>query len=318
MFGVGRGGVTIAPQDDKATRTATGVSTPLLYPNANTPNLIPSLTFGGIGSVSTPVNTSVFGTFDQRFLVWQTMDNITKVSGNHVFKAGFYFQSASNASNSQNHVQSDIDFTANTSNPLNTGYPFSNALLGVYTSYTQANTKINGNSLYHDLSWFVQDTWKILPRLTLDLGVRFSWYQPVYNSVGDASWFDPTKFDPAKAQRIYRPICVGAATCASGAAAYRAIDPALTAAATLDNTQPGFYVGKLVPNAGDPINGMALASQGYPRGGIDTRPILTNRASDLPGTSPAATRRSSAAASALHMTVIRAASPAAPPIRRSS
>ena len=46
-----------------------------------------------------------YATFDQRFLIWQTMDNITKVSGNHVFKAGFYFQSASNASNSQNHVE---------------------------------------------------------------------------------------------------------------------------------------------------------------------------------------------------------------------
>jgi len=43
------------------------------------------------------------------------MDNLTKVHGAHVFKFGFYFQSASNASNSQAHVQSDIDFTTNAS-----------------------------------------------------------------------------------------------------------------------------------------------------------------------------------------------------------
>lgn len=270
MFGVGRGGVTIAPQDDRATRTASGINTPLLYPDANTANLIPSLTFGGIGSVSTPVNTNVFGTFDQRFLIWQTMNNLTKVAGKHVFKVGFYFQSASNASNSQNRVQSDLDFTANTQNPLNTGYPFANALLGVYTNYSQASTKINQNGLYHDASWFAQDTWKIMPRLTLDLGVRVSWYQPLYNSAGDASFFDSALFKPGEAQRLYRPVCVGAATCASGAATYRAIDPAVSASPTLANTLPGLFAGKLVPGSGNPPTG----SGWFPRA---TLPVASNR-----------------------------------------
>jgi hypothetical protein len=274
MFGIGRGGVTIAPQDNKATRSASGINTPLLYPNANTPDLIPSLTFGGLASVSTPVNTSVFGTFDQRFLIWQTMDNITRIYGKHVFKVGFQFQSASNASNSQTHVQSDIDFTANASNPLNTGHPFANALLGVYNSYTQANAKPYQNYLYHDLSWYLQDSWKVTPRLTLDLGVRFSWYQPVFNSAGDSSYFTPDAFDPAKALRLYRPVCVGAATCAAGAATYRAVDPAISTAPTLSNTQPGFYVGKLVPDSGNFTNGLVLASTGYPKGGIEARKIL--------------------------------------------
>ena len=274
MFGVGRGGVTIAPADDRATRTAAGIDTPLLYAQANTANLIPSLTFGGIGSVANPVNTNVFGTFDQRFLIWQTMNSLTKVAGKHVFKVGFYFQSASNASNSQNRVQSDLDFTANTQNPLNTGYPFSNALLGIYTSYSQASTKIDQNNLYHDASWFLQDSWKVLPRLTLDLGLRMSWYQPLYNTAGDASFFDPALFKAADAQRIYRPVCVGVATCASGNTTYRAIDPAVTATPTLENTRAGLYVGKLVPNSGNAINGLGLVSQGYPAGGLDAPQIL--------------------------------------------
>lgn len=274
MFGVGRGGVTIAPADDKATRSVSGINTPLLYPDANTANLIPSLTFGGIASVGTVANTSIFGTFDQRFQIWQTMDSLTKVAGKHVLKAGFYFQSAANASNSQNHVQSDLDFSSSSQNPLNTGYPFANTLLGVYTNYSQASTKINQNGIYHDASWFVQDSWKVLPSLTLDLGIRFSWYQPLYNSAGDASYFDPALFKAADAQRLYRPVCVGAATCSSGAATYRAIDPAVTATPTLSNTLAGLYVGKLVPNSGNTINGMGLASKGYPAGGIDAPTIL--------------------------------------------
>jgi hypothetical protein len=228
IFGAGRGGVTIAPKDDRATRVLSGISTPLLYPEANESGLIPSLTFGGIASVSAPGLTSVFGTFDQRFAIWHAMDNVTKVTGKHAFKFGFYYQSASNASNSQTHVESDIDFTANGSNPLNTGNPFANALLGVYNSYTQASTKPHQDYIYHDVSWYAQDTWKIHRRLTLDLGVRFSWYQPVYNRAGDGSFFNPSLFDTAKAPRIYRPVCVGAATCAAGAATYRALDPAAT------------------------------------------------------------------------------------------
>jgi outer membrane receptor protein involved in Fe transport len=274
VFGIGRGGVTIAPEGDAATRTAAGINTPMLYPTANVANLIPSLTFGGIASVGTAVSTSVFGPFEQRFLIWQVMDNLTKVHGGHEFKVGFYFQSGSNASNNQTHVESDIDFTTNASNPLNSGNPFSNALLGVYNSFTQANAKPYQNYLYHDLSGYAQDTWKVNRHLTLDLGVRFSWYQPVYNTAGDGAYFNPSAFVAAQAMRLYRPVCVGVSTCSSGAASYRAIDPATTGAATLSNTMPGYYVGKLVSGSGNISDGMELVSAGYPSGGVITRKIL--------------------------------------------
>jgi hypothetical protein len=274
VFGIGRGGVTIAPEGDAATRATSGINTPMLYPDANAANLIPSLTFGGIASVGSPVNTSVFGPFEQRFLIWQIMDNVTKVHGGHVFKFGFYFQSASNASNNQTHVQSDIDFTNSSSNPLNSGNPFANALLGVYNSYTQANGKPYQNYLYHEVSGYAQDTWKVNRHLTLDLGVRFSWYQPVHNTAGDGAYFNPADFIASQAERLYRPVCVGASTCSSGAATYRAIDPATTGAATLANTMPGYYVGKLVTGSGNLSDGMELVSGGYPSGGVITRKIL--------------------------------------------
>jgi hypothetical protein len=274
VFGIGRGGVTIAPEGDSILRSTSGINTPLLYPNANTPGYIPSLSFGGIASVGSIASTSMFGPFEQRFLIWQVMDNLTKVHGSHVFKLGFYFQSASNASNSQAHVQSDIDFTTNASNPLTTGDPFANALLGVYNTYAQWSTKVYQNYLYHDISWYAQDTWKVNKHLTLDLGIRFSWFQPVYDTAGDAAYFDPSAYDPTKAARLYRPVCVGASTCSSGATTYRAIDPAITSPATMTNTQPGYYVGKLVSGAGSMSDGMVLVSNGYPQGGVITRKIL--------------------------------------------
>ena len=274
IVGTGRGGVNIAPSDDKATRSVTGINTPLLYPNANEAGLIPSLSFGGIASVSSPVNTSVFGTFDQKFIISNYMDNLNKVWHEHIFKFGFYWQRGSNASNSQNHVESDIDFSSTSSNPLTTGYPFANALLGVYNSYTQASAKVHQNYFYQDISFYLQDTWRATSRLTLDLGLRLSYFGPFHNTVGPEAIFNPTLFNPANAMRLYRPVCVGAATCSSGQAAYRAIDPAITDPATLSNTQIGVLVGKLVPSSGSLTNGMGQTTSGYPAGGIETKGLL--------------------------------------------
>jgi Carboxypeptidase regulatory-like domain/TonB-dependent Receptor Plug Domain len=273
-YGAGRGGVTIAPVDDKPTRSATGINTPLLYPSANTPNLIPSLNYGTVANSAATFNTSVFGTFVQQFVINNFIDNVTKVKGNHTFKFGVYYQRASNASNSQNHVQSDIDFTSNTNNPFNTGYAFANAALGVYNGYTQASSKILQSYFYSDLSFYFQDNWKIHRRLTLDVGMRFSHYAPYVNRIGSESFFNPRLFDPSRAMRIYRPVCVGASPCASTSATYRAIDPATTGTPTLANTLAGFNVGKLVPNSGSFTNGLGLSTEGYKAGGIDSKFVL--------------------------------------------
>ena len=216
IYGAGRGGVDIAPSDDKATRSVTGINTPLLFPDANAANLIPSLTFGGIASITTganggPVNTSVFGPFNQKFVIDNFIDNLTKTAGKHTFKAGLYYQRASNASNSQTNVQSNIDFTATGTNPLNTGYPFANALLGVYTSYTQASAKPNGKYFYYDLSGYIQDTFKPNAKTTLDLGLRLSHYDPYYNAAGPGAYFNPALYSAAKAPRLYRGVVRGAA-----------------------------------------------------------------------------------------------------------
>ena len=271
VYGAGRGGVTIAPVGDKATRDATGVNTPLLFPDANTGGLIPSLAFGGIASVPSIVNTSVFGPFDQKFVINNFIDNLTKVAGKHTFKFGAYYQRASNQSNSQTNVEANIDFGNSATNPLNTGYPFSNALLGVYTGYTQASSKPVASYYYYDLSGYAQDTWKAVQNLTLDLGVRLSHYEPYYNRIGDGAYFDPTLYDPAKAPRLYHPVCV-ALPCTGNN--LRAIDPAVTAPPTTANTLGSFLVGKIVPNTGDLTNGMGLTANGYPRGGINGQAIL--------------------------------------------
>jgi hypothetical protein len=52
-----------------------------------------------------------------------------------------------------------VDGVTNYNRGNNTGHPFANALLGVYTSYLQASTKVKQSYFYQDISWYAQDTY---------------------------------------------------------------------------------------------------------------------------------------------------------------
>ena len=119
--------------------------------------------------------------------------------------------------------KSNIDFTATGTNPLNTGYPFANALLGVYTSYTQASAKPDGKYSYYDLSGYIQDTWKANSKTDARSRAAAVALRAVLQRIGDGAYFDPALYNAAKAPRLYRPVCV-ALPCTGNN--LRAIDPA--------------------------------------------------------------------------------------------
>jgi hypothetical protein len=281
IYGAGRGGVFIGPINlDDVTRSRLDVGTPLLFPAADPTGTVPSVRFLGIAgqncTATSAIQTacSVAGTdfngtpFDQRFVIDNFMDNLTRVAGRHTLKGGLYYQRANNRRTSFGPVQSNIIFANNGAHPLNTGHPFANALLGIFDSYTQAEQKIESNWFYQSLEAYLQDIWKLTPRLTLDYGLRVSHYQPIYDKEGRLSVFNPDLYDAARAVRLYRPVCVGSPC------TVRAIDPAMAAAPTLANTRPSSHLNTIVPGSGDLLNGMGSAADGYPKGGFETASVL--------------------------------------------
>ena len=238
-------------------RASSGITTPLLFPNANAPyDIIPSMTFGGLTNQTSP-SVSINGSpFFQQIPSDNVADNLTKVSGKHTIKGGLYFYKATAYNTPQSPAQATVDYTSslgtNANYPLDSGDPFSNALLGVFNSYTQASQKVQTNSLYNTVEWYLQDTWRVSSHLTLDYGVRFSYLGPVHDLGQREQYFEPNLWNPAQAVRLYTPVVVSGAT--------RAVDPGnIPATLTTADTLPSNLVGLIVPNSGNPTNGLVSA-----------------------------------------------------------
>ncbi len=224
------------------------INLPVLYPSAVQENYIPNVTFNGTRISASPG----LGTGDAPFINYNTTidisDNLTKVWGKHTVKGGMYMQRSRKDQTSFANFNGSYNFGDNPSNPYDTGFGFSNALLGVYNTFNQAANHINGMYRYWNVEMFLEDTWKVTPRLTFDYGMRAAWYQPQYDSSLQSSTFVPSLWNPAKAPRLYQP----------------AINPQTGQRAAYDPVTksylPSFDVGLEIPNSGDPFNGICQST----------------------------------------------------------
>jgi hypothetical protein len=163
--------------------------------SANYLNLLPNVNFGlpsGFTAQAAPTgipNLPSFG-FDSRWPFDGTdslltfSDNITWIKGSHSIKGGFYFEhDARNVSvYSVYNTAGTYYFGSDLGNPVDTGDPFSNALTGNLYGYGQDNVKQINRARYKQTEFFIQDTWKINRRLTLDYGARFQRLGALYEA----------------------------------------------------------------------------------------------------------------------------------------
>ncbi len=232
-------------------RKTSGVTLPLLYPSANQRDYIPAIQFSG-ARIAGNSSANIFGTGNAPFINYNTTidfnDNLTKIWGKHTLKGGFYLQRSRKDQTSFANANGSYNFADNSANPYDTGFGFANALVGVFNTFVQASAYINGQYRYWNEEQFIQDTWKITPRLTLDYGLRAAWYQPQYDSSLQASTFLPSLFDGSKAPRLYQPVVTPGTT--TGRSAFDPVTNTLI---------PGFNVGLEVPGTGVPFQGICQA-----------------------------------------------------------
>ncbi|MBM3766989.1 MAG: carboxypeptidase regulatory-like domain-containing protein [Acidobacteria bacterium] len=182
--------------------------------------------------------------------------NLTKTAGRHTLKTGFYNTHSFKAQQRQGWAGS-INFGNDANNPLDSGFGFANAALGVFSSYNQFSRYVEGSLVYDNTEFFVQDNWKVNGRLTLDYGVRFVRQQPQYDKFLQASNFLPEKWTAAQAPLLYLPGCAGASPCSG--ANRQARDPRT---GQLLGPNSVVAIGTLVPGSGNATNGLFVSGNG--------------------------------------------------------
>jgi hypothetical protein len=207
-MGVNRGVQTEGPLTEEGLarnqRSNLSASIPQFFPSANPYNLVPNATFAGIpnaGQLNIDARFPYFG----RNNVWVYMDNYSWIRGPHSLKFGVYYEhSAVNEANGTA-FNGTFAFDRDPNNPLDTRYAFSNALLGSVDSYREATGQPGGHTRNNRVEWFVQDNWRAARRFTVDLGVRFYWFEPTYNSKTQTAAFAPGAYSQSEQPPLIQP-----------------------------------------------------------------------------------------------------------------
>ncbi len=263
---------------DAKSRTATGVNIPQFNPSINPYDVVPAASFGGVfstnsNSVSWTSRFPLHGV--ENTFNWN--GTINKVAGPHTMKAGIYAErwralKGFNASD----FAGNLNFGSDSKNPQDTGYAYSNALLGILTSYTESSSRPPLYEYTTGIDWFAQDDWKVSRRLTVNMGVRFGWSQPWHSVQNLEAGFVPSLWDPQQVVKLIQPTLVGNQRLA--------VDP------FTGQILPAVNIGAIAPESKNLYNGIVyrITNPAYPQGlrytdGVKTAPRL-GLAWDLFGT----------------------------------
>jgi hypothetical protein len=126
------------------------------------------------------------------------VDNVTWVKNNHSIKFGAEFARNRKNQNSRTNYDGILNFSPNaglTTGSNSTGDPFADALMGNFNSFSQSSAVTVGLFRFNDIEAYVQDTWKVTPKLSLVLGVRYVNSTPLYDQTNAMSNFDPYAYN---------------------------------------------------------------------------------------------------------------------------
>lgn len=222
-------------------------------------NIIPDFTF--YGPNPNPINSYLGpNPWYYRDRMISFSDNLIKIAGKHTFRFGFNSENRwTHSANLGAKWRGAYNFNSDSSNPMDTGDGYSNALMGVFDQYQETNTLAHSLYRINTLEFYVQDTWHPTPRLTLDIGMRFYHLPPQAAQDPTAAGFNPALYNPANAPKLYLPYIQNGK--------YYAQDPAN------GSLFPSVLIGKFVPGSGDYANGSCIFGQCLPAGGY-TAPAL--------------------------------------------
>ena len=252
-------------------RAALNYTAPQLFPQNNHLGTIPRAT-GWSGVAGTPANINWldrWGETGNDYIKPSFTDNVSFIHGNHSLKFGAYFERLLNSEAPGGQWSGVFNFDTNSSFTTAlgaTGFPYANALVGNFRTYTESSARPFTNLSIKTIQWYAQDEWKVNRKLTVNYGMRWLYASPFTQFDKQGSNFDPARYNPANAPLLYLPACVNSngtpftLTSASCPTSNRRVfDPRTPTVFRTDTSLVGTFVrnpdGSVV---GDLNNGLAL------------------------------------------------------------
>ncbi|MGA3201641.1 MAG: carboxypeptidase-like regulatory domain-containing protein [Bryobacteraceae bacterium] len=127
-------------------------------------------------------------------------DTVTKVWGTHTVKAGFFWERIRNSQPGNDTTNGQLQVWEGNSNTL--GNEYADLLIGNLNGYTEANFNRINDISYTTGEGFIQDSWKVNKKLTVELGLRLTHFTPWADDKG----FGYSIFDYAKYSAACTPI----------------------------------------------------------------------------------------------------------------
>ena len=162
---------------------------------------IPRVTFNGTGApaqIVGPSQSLLSPTTDITFT-----NNLTWIKGVHTLRSGVIVTRNRKDQNGRNQHTGDVSFNP-TGNPNSTGYAFADALLGNFRSYTEGGDDPLGFFRFTQYGGYVSDTWRAHNKLSLEMGLRYEYMEPIYTQGNNITNFDPALYDPSQAMVLNR------------------------------------------------------------------------------------------------------------------
>ena len=137
------------------------------------------------------------GPFVENSHIFQLLDNVSMIRGNHTLKFGGELRRDRFNETGNAFTRGNFNFeekaTLDPTRPATTGHTFADFLLGWARVSQKARTFSNGLFRATSFALYVEDTWKMTQRLTMNIGLRYENtppYHDKYRGIMNVQFFD--------------------------------------------------------------------------------------------------------------------------------
>ena len=184
----------VSPSTPFSFREQYGYTFPQLFPDGGQyENSVPNTTISGTGAFAG--FSGVAATLTALTRDYTLIDNLTWVNGNHTIKFGGLYNFNQTFQNGRSLYAGSVTFNGSSTRADSTGQAFADALIGNFSNYNEASYDPSSHFRFKQYEAFVNDSWRVNKRLSLELGVRYQFGTPFFTAENTVANFDPAYYD---------------------------------------------------------------------------------------------------------------------------